>query len=183
MQLGLQWYIGVMKPPLFIRPLTDEERMQLVADRRWADAFRVRRAQIILASARRLSPQPLAQLVGCSVQTVRNVLHALNTKGVAGLGKQSNRPKTVKPTLDGAHGEHLQPRLPHSPRTYGKPTGVWTLALAAEVCYAQGVTERLMSAETIRRAVKQLEINWKRAKHWIPSPDPQYTRKKSGVIA
>ncbi len=76
-----------MKPPLFIRPLTDDERMQLEADRRTADAFRVRRAQIVLASARRLSPKPIAQLVGCSVQTVRNVIHAFNTQGRGGLGE------------------------------------------------------------------------------------------------
>lgn len=183
MQWGLPWYTWAMKPPLFIRPLTEDERIQLEADRRLADAFRVRRAQIILASARRLSPKPIAQLVGCSVQTVRNVIHAFNTKGMEGLEKQSNRPKTVKPTLDAAHCERLQHLLHQSPRTYGKPTGVWTLALAAEVCYEHGVTERLMSDETIRRAVKQLETNWKRAKHWITSPDPQYARKKSGAIA
>ena len=57
------------------------------------------------------------------------------------------------------------------------------MALAAEVCYAQGVTERLVSDETIRRALKRLETNWKRAKHWITSPDAHYARKKSGGIA
>ena len=181
MQLGLQWYTRAMKPPLYIRPLTDAERMQLEADRRSADAFRVRRAQIVLASARRLSPQPIAQLVGCSVQTVRNVIHAFNTQGVESLAKQSNRPKTVEPMLDAAKCDRLQHILPQSPRTYGKPTGVWTLARAAEVCYEQGVTERLLSDETIRRALKRLETNWKRAKHWITSPDPQYARKKSGA--
>ena len=183
MQRGLQWYTGVMKPPLFIRPLTDEERTQLEADRRPADVFRVRRAQIVLASARRLSPKPIAQLVGCAVQTVRNVLHAFNTRGVEGLEKQSTRPKTVAPVLDAAKCERLQHILHQSPRLYGKATGVWTLALAAEVCYAQGVTERLMSDETIRRALQRLKTHWKRAKHWITSPDPQYARKKSGVIA
>ena len=182
MQRGLQWYTGVMKPPLFIRPLTDEERTQLEADRRTADVFRVRRAQIVLASARRLSPKPIAQLVGCSVQTVRNVIHAFNTKRVEGLAKQSNRPKSVTPMLDAATCERLQHSLHQSPRTYGKPTGVWTLELAAEVCYAQGVTERLLSDETIRRALQRLETNWKRAKHWITSPDPHYARKKSGAI-
>ena len=39
-----------MKPPLYVRPLTDEERMQLEAELRGADAFRLRRAQIIFAS-------------------------------------------------------------------------------------------------------------------------------------
>ena len=172
-----------MKPPLFIRPLTDDERRQLEADRRTVDACRVRRAHIVLASAQKLSPKPIAQLVGCSVQTVRNVIHAFNTRGMAGLEKQSTRPKTVAPVLDAAHCDGLQHILHQSPRTYDKRTGVWTLALAAEVCYEQGVTERLLSDETIRRALTRLQTNWKRAKHWITSPDPHYARKKSGEIA
>ena len=172
-----------MKLPLFIRPLTDEERMQLEADRRTADAFRVRRAQIVLASAQRLAPQPIAQLVGCSVQTVRNVIHAFHTRGLESLAKQSNRPKTVEPVLDAAKCERLQHILHQSPRLYGKPTGVWTLALAADVCYEQGVTECRMSDETIRRALQRLRTNWKRAKHWSTSPDPHDARKKSGAIA
>jgi transposase len=172
-----------MKPPLFIRPLTDEERRQLEADRRSTDAFGVRRAPIVLASAQRLSPKPIAQLVGCFVQTVRHVIRAFHTQGLEGLGKQSNRPKTVEPMLDAARCERLQHLLHQSPRLYGKPTGVWTLALAAEVCYEQGITERLLSDESIRRALKRLQTNWKRAKHWITSPDPHYVRKKSGAIA
>ena len=33
--------------------------------------------------------------------------------------------------------------------------------------------------ETIRNALAQLNVRWKRAKHWITSPDPAYARKKS----
>lgn len=183
MQLCLQWYTWGMKPPLFIRPLTTEERRQLEADRCSADAFRVRRAQIVLASAQHLSPKPIAQVVGCSVQTVRNVIRVFNTRGIAGLEKQSNRPKSATPVLDTAKCARLQDLLHHSPRLYGKPTGVWTLALAADVCYEQGVTERLMSDETIRRALHRLGTKWRRAKHWIASPDPHYARKKSGESA
>ena len=183
MQLRFQWYTWAMKPPIFIRPLIDDECSQLEADRRTADAFRVRRAQIVLASARGLSPKPIAQLVGCSVQTVRNVIHAFHARGVAGLEQQSNRPKTAKPVLDAAACDRLQHLLHQSPRLYGKPRGVWTLALAADVCYEQGVTERLLSDETIRRALTRLQTKWKRAKHWITSPDPHYARKKSGAIA
>jgi hypothetical protein len=161
-----------MKPPLFIRSLTDDERMPLEADRRTADAFCVRRAHIVSASAWQLSPKPMAQLVGCAVQTVRNVLQAFNTQGVEGLGKQSNRPKTVAPVLDATCCAPLQHLLHQSPRLYGKPTGVWTLALAAAVCDEQSVTERLLSDETIRRTLQSLQANWKRAKHWITSPDP-----------
>jgi transposase len=161
-----------MKPPLCVRPLTDEERTQLDAERRGANAFRVRRAQMILARGRDLSPKPLAQLVGCAVQTVRNVIHAFNTTGLGCVPPQSTRPKRVAPILDATHCERLQPILHQSPRTSGKSTGVWTLALAARVCYEQGVTERCLSEGTIRRALQRLRTNGKRAKHWITSPDP-----------
>jgi transposase len=117
------------------------------------------------------------------VQTVRNVIHAFNTQGLACVAKQSTRPKSVAPILDAAHCERLQHILHQSPRTYGKPTGVWTLALAAQVCQEQGVTERCLRDETIRQALKRLRTNGKRAKHWITSPDPQSARKKSGAIA
>jgi transposase len=171
-----------MKPPLSVRPVTDEERRQLEADRRTTKACCIRRAQIVLASARGLSPQPIAQLVGCCVQTVRNVSHALNTTGLACLATHSTRPKSVVPTFTAPKCEQLQHILHQSPRTYGQPTGLWTLALAAQVCHEQGVTARCLSDETIRRALHRLRTNWKRAKHWITSPNPHDARKKSGVI-
>jgi hypothetical protein len=51
------------------------------------------------------------------------------------------------------------------------------------VGYEQGITERLLSDERIRRALQRLATNWPRAKHWITRPDPHYARKKSGAIA
>ena len=171
-----------MKPPLYVRPVTDEERRQLEADRRTTNACRLRRAQIVLARARGLSPQPMAQLVGCCVQTVRHVIHAFHTTGLAGMAKQATRPKSAVPTFTAPKCEQLQHILHQSPRTYGKPMGIWTLALAAQVCHEHGVTARCLSDESIRRALHRLRTNWRRAKHWITSPDPHYARKKSGVI-
>ncbi len=172
-----------MKSPLYVRTVTDDERTQLEAERRASNAFRVRRAQMILGSARGLSPKPIAQLVGCAVQTVRNAIHAFNANGLACVPKQATRPRSVEPLLDTANCERLQHILHQSPHIYCKSTGVWTLALAAQVCHEQGVTARCLSDETIRRALQRLRTNWKRAKHWITSPDPHYARKKSGGIA
>ena len=73
--------------------------------------------------------------------------------------------------------------LHRRPRTFGKPTSVWTLELVAEVAHAEGITPRLVSDETIRNALAHLDVRWKRAKHWITSPDPAYARKKSHVTA
>ena len=91
--------------------------MQLEAERRGTNAFRVRRAQIILASAQGLSPKPIAQLVGCAVQTVRNVIHAFQVQGLGCVPKQSTRPKSIAPILDAANCERLQHILHQSPRT------------------------------------------------------------------
>jgi hypothetical protein len=48
--------------------------------------------------------------------------------------------------------------------------------------FQQGLTSRLVSGESVRRALKRLGKSWKRAKHWITSPDPQYLLKKTPAI-
>src|SRR5262245_39240186 len=83
--------------PTLYPTLADDERRQVEADRRTTDAFRLRRAHIVLASARGLSLTPIAQLVSCAVQTVRNLIHAFHAQGVAGLARQAHRPQTVAP--------------------------------------------------------------------------------------
>jgi hypothetical protein len=96
---------------------------------------------------------------------------------------QSRRPKTTEAQLSGESLERLQHLLHQSPRTFGKPQSTWTQNLLAEVACEEGVTETRVCDETIRRALKRLKTNWKRAKHWISSPDPQYALKKSGENA
>ena len=70
-----------------------------------------------------------------------------------------------------------------SPRDSGKPTGLWTLGLVAEVCHAKGWTPRQLTGEAIRIALQRLGIRWQRAKQWITSPDPAYARKKGPATA
>ena len=70
-----------------------------------------------------------------------------------------------------------------SPRQFGTARSTWTLALAAEVCAAHGITAERVSYETIRDALKRLGVGWRRAKTWITSPDPQYALKKTGATA
>ena len=68
--------------------------------------------------------------------------------------------------------------LHRSPREFGLETSLWTLQGVAKVCAEQGITEREVSDETIRDAIGRLRVGWKRAKHWLQSPDPEYARKK-----
>src|SRR5918994_1860345 len=82
-------------------------------------------------------------------------------EGTACLHEKSHRPRSARPALDAARCERLRAVLHRSPRDFGKPTGVWTLATAAGVCHEQGITDRLVSREAIRQALKRLGIGWK----------------------
>jgi transposase len=170
-----------MKPPIFVRPLTDEERHHLEGGLRSKHAFTLRRCQIVLASAQRHTPAQIATHVGCSVQTVRNALHAFAQRGLACLTEQSSVPHTVQPVLDAAKRACGHRLLHQCPRTFGTPRSTWPLALLAEVCCAVGLSPQPLSAPTIREAIRRLGANWKRAKPWITSPDPASGRKKTGA--
>ena len=172
-----------MQTPLFLRPLTADERATLATGLRSSKAFTVRRCQMLLASAEGEHTTAIARTLRCNDQTVRNAIHAFNQRGVAVLPPQSSRPHCTQAAFDADGRERLQALLHQSPRTYGKPTSGWTLALAAEISFAQGLPPRQVSGATIRMALKQLGVRWKRAKHWLTSPDPAYLRKKNGATA
>src|SRR5215210_129738 len=175
--------LSSMKKPVYVRPLEDAERSQLVAGLRSSDIFAHRRAQILLASARGEQAPQIARHLGCDAQTVRNALAAFNVRGLAALRKGSSRPHRFRVAFDVARGEQLRALLHQSPRTFGQPTSVWTLELAAMVSFEQGLIPERVSGETIRATLARLGIRWKRAKRWITSPDPEYARKKVLAIA
>ncbi len=169
-----------MRKPVFVRPVTDAERRTLEAGLRSNDAFVLRRSQIILASSRSEWAPRIAESLGCNDQTIRNAIRAFNNEGVEkALTKGSPRPKTVRSVFDGEKLEELKALLHHSPREFGKETSVWTLDVAADVSFEQGLTKARVSDETVRTALKRLGVGWKRAKKWIVSPDPEYARKKA----
>ena len=172
-----------MQTPLCVRPLTADERATLKTGLRSASAFTVRRCHILLASAEGQSTATIAHALRCTDQTVRNVLHAFHQRGLTALQPQSSRPHTIATIFDAATCESLRALLHQSPRTFGKPTSCRTLTLAAEVSFAEGLAPRLVSDETIRVALRRLDVSWKRAKHWITSPDPAYARKKNGATS
>jgi transposase len=166
---------------MYVRACTPEERRQLTASLRSSDAFTLRRCQILLASARGQRPATIARHLGCATQSVRNALHAFDTRGLASLHAQARRPKRTRLGLDAAKREPLRALLHQSPRTFGKPRSTWPLALAAAVCWEQGLTPYHVSIENIRQALKRLGLRWQRAKSWSTSPDPPDARQNSGA--
>jgi Winged helix-turn helix len=145
-----------MKPPIFVRPLTPEEQDQLQASLHSADGFGLRRCQIILASSQSQTPAQIAPNVGRTPQTVRNVIHAFNQQGLASLW--------MMPPWQPCG--NCCTRVPAASANL-PACGPWNWRLRLQV-----------SIETIGQALKRLGKSWRRAKHWINSPDPDYQRKK-----
>jgi transposase len=172
-----------MRPPLFVRTLSDDERQALERGLRSKDAFVLRRCQILLASARGERAPRIAAYLGIDDQTVLDALHAFNASGLTSLQKKSSRAHRTRLVFAPKQAERLRALLQRSPRDFGKPGSVWTLEWAAEVSVAEGIVSTHVSGETIRQTVRRLGLSWKRAKHWITSPDAGYTRKKGSVTA
>jgi transposase len=168
-----------MRKPIFIRPPTENERQQIQKGLHSSDAFILRRCQILLSSSRGERAPVIAHQLGCDDQTVRNVIKGFNATGLEVLQEGSSRPHHLRTTFTEEGCQRLQDLLHRSPRDFSKERGVWTLKLAAQVSFEQGIITTEVSTESVRRALKRLKTNWKRAKHWITSPDPLYLQKKT----
>ena len=107
------------------------------------------------------------------------MIKGFNATGLAVLKEGSSRPHRLRTTFTPEGAERLKELLHRSPRDFGRDRSTWTLDLAAQVSFEQGIISRHISDESVRRALKRLKTNWKRAKHWITSPDPQYLLKKT----
>ena len=169
--------------PLYARPLTEAERATLRHKLKSADGLTVRRAQMIRMSAEEgLKVDEIGGRLGCHGQTVRETLHAFQAEGLKGLEPKSKGRPDDQRAFDDEARTHLRELIRQSPRAIGYEASLWTLKLLAQASYEQGLTRHPVSGETVRATLVAMGIRWKRAKHWITSPDPDYERKKSAVI-
>ena len=88
-----------MAEPVRARRLTDQEgrRLQQIVRRGKHGSVRVRRAMIIMASSSGTPAPAIARLVAADEDTVRDVVHAFNQKGLAALDPNwaGGRPRRI----------------------------------------------------------------------------------------
>jgi transposase len=115
----------------------------------------------------------IALNLGCASQTVRDAIHDFNLRGLLALQAKSSRPRRTRDAFDEESAEKLRGMLHRSPREFGYQTSLWTLGMASEAAFDNGLTEERVSGETIRATLSRLlGVRWMRAKRWITSPDP-----------
>src|SRR3954468_8964535 len=128
-----------------------------------------------LASTRSACLRPhLTQLGGFRIESKFNEKGLIET-----LHKASRRPHTIHAAFDEKQAGKLREILHKSPRSFERHSSLWTLEMAAEVSFEEGLTKKRVSGETIRTTLERMGVRWQRAKRWITSPDPEYERKKA----
>ncbi len=123
----------------------------------------------------------IGRRVGCQGQAVRVAIQAFHEKGLACLEAGTHARHDDQRAFNDAAREQLRELIQHSPREFNYATSLWTLDLLAQVSFEQGLTAALVTGETVRATLEAMGITWQRAKHWITSPDPNYTVKKSAA--
>lgn len=163
---------------IYVRDITNEEGNRLKSIlRRSNDAIRVKRAQIILASAQSMKVPEICDSFGFSRGYVSDVIHGFNSVGFQVLdSKYKNCGKKPKFTED---DRRLVIDVALSkPKDLGLPFTQWSLNKLKDYLVASGDIDTV-SIETIRKILKANGIKYRRTKTWKESNDPQFESKKT----
>jgi len=166
-----------MAEPVRARRLTDQEgqRLQQIVRRGKHGSVRVRRAMIIMASASGTLVPAIARLVAADEDTVRDVIHLFNQKGLDALDPQwaGGRPRLIS-------NEAIQVIVTAAttrPGKLGQPFTRWSLRKLA--AYLAGHPDRpvRIGRERLRQILHARGISFQRTRTWKESRDPDRDAK------
>ena len=165
-----------MAEPVRARRLSDEEgrRLQQIVRRGKHESVRVRRAMIIMASASGTLVPAIARLVAADEDTVRDVIHAFNQKGLAVLDPRwaGGRPRLIS-------DEDIQVIVAAArtrPEKLGQPFTRWSMRKLA--AYLAGCPRPVaIGRERLRQILHARGISFQRTRTWKESCDPDRDAK------
>jgi transposase len=164
-----------MAEPVRARRLTDQEgrRLQQIVRRGKHESVRVRRAMIVMASASGTLVPAIARLVAADEDTVRDVIHLFNQKGLAALDPQwaGGRPRLIS---DGDI-EVVVTAATTRPEKLGRPFTCWSLRKLA--AYLTGCGGVRIGRERLRQILHARGISFQRTRTWKESADPDRDAK------
>ena len=166
-----------MAEPVRARRLTDQEgsRLQQIVRRGKHGSIRVRRAMIIMASASGTPVAAIARLAAADEDTVRDVIHLFNAKGLAALDPQwaGGRPRRISDE----DIEVIVAAATTRPEKLGLPFTCWSVRkLAAYLASHPGLPVRVRR-ERLRQILHAAGISFQRTRTWKESHDPDRDAK------
>src|SRR6201993_2251205 len=165
-----------MAEPVRARRLTDQEgqRLQQIVRRGKHGSVRVRRAMIIMASASGTLVPAIARLVAADEDTVRDVIHLFNERGLAALDPQwaGGRPRLIS---DGDI-QVIVTAATTRPEKLGQPFTRWSLRKLAAYLADRDHPVRI-GRERLRQILHARGISFQRTRTWKESRDPDRDAK------
>ena len=159
------------------RRLSDEEGQRLlqIVRRGKHGSVRVRRAMIIMASASGTLVPAIARLVAADEDTVRDVIHAFNEKGLAALDPRwaGGRPRLIS---DG-DVEVIVTAARTRPEKLGRPFTRWSLRKLADYLAGRPGRPVRIGRERLRQILHERGISFQRTRTWKESRDPDRDAK------
>lgn len=157
--------------PVRARRLTQDEGRKLlqITRRGKHESIRVRRATIILASASGTPVPAIARLLGAHEDTVRDVIHAFNERGLAALDPRwaGGRPRLIShddETFIVATGTTRPVKL-------GKPFTRWSVRKLADHLTRNPVRRIRIGRERLRQILRANGITFQRTRIWKDSTE------------
>jgi transposase len=165
-----------MAEPVRARRLSDEEgrRLQQIVRRGKHGSIRVRRAMIVMASASGTLVPAIARLVAADEDTVRDVIHLFNEKGLAALDPRwaGGRPRLIS----NGDIDVIVAAATARPEKLGLPFTHWSLRKLA--AYLAGPPQRVrIGRERLRQILHARAISFQRTRTWKESTDPDRNAK------
>ena len=143
------------------------------------------RAATMLKIAEGVSPRQVALnglLKPRKPDTVYDWVERYQAEGIAGLSIKPGRGRkpaySDKYQSDQEAKEAILHTVRRCPTTFGKSRSCWSLNLIAQVCKWLGIN----TPSGLSRALKRLQISYKRGRSYVHSPDPNYQQKMDLIM-
>lgn len=163
---------------IFVRAMSDYEGRKLAQIlRRSASSVKVRRAQVILASAQGMKVPEIARLTHLCEHYVRKLIRRFDEEGFKSLEPRYNggRPPEIS---EEQKAEIVEAAL-MPPVVVGLPFTRWSLSKLREYLIRRG-SVKTISRERLRQILKEAKVSHQRTRTWKESNDPAYEAKKNG---
>jgi transposase len=159
------------------RRLTEQEgqKLQQIVRRGKHESIRVRRAMIIMASASGTTVPAIARLVQAHEDTVRDVIHAFNERGLAALDPKwaGGRPRRITTGDE----EFIVATATTRPAKLGRPFTHWSIRKLADYLGNNTVHQVKIGRERLRQILRRRGISFQRTRTWKESKDPDKDAK------
>jgi transposase len=167
--------------PVRARRLTEQEgrKLQQIVRRGKHESVRVRRALIIMASASGTTVPAIARLVQAHEDTVRDVIHSFNERGLAALDPRwaGGRPRQI--TSDDE--QYIVQAATIRPAKLGRPFTHWSIRKLADYLADNPIRRVKVGRERLRQILHRRGISFQRTfqrtRTWKESRDPDKDAK------